>query len=71
MLASQKPKGTGVATVYLAVAEPQKGDAENRQLEIVFPGPLGDAAGAPERAALALLRQRGEAGRRRTPTTTS
>jgi uncharacterized protein YegJ (DUF2314 family) len=39
MRASQKPKGTGAATVYLAIAEPQKGDAENRQFEIVFPGP--------------------------------
>jgi uncharacterized protein YegJ (DUF2314 family) len=39
MLAGEKPKGAGVATVYLALAEPQKGDAENRQLELVFPGP--------------------------------
>ncbi len=40
MLASQKSNGTGVATVYLAVAKPQKGDADNRQLEVVFPGPV-------------------------------
>lgn len=36
---SIKANATGVATVYLASAEPQKGDAANRQLEIVFPGP--------------------------------
>jgi uncharacterized protein YegJ (DUF2314 family) len=37
--ADRKAKATGVATVYLAVATPAQGDADNRLFEIVFPGP--------------------------------
>jgi uncharacterized protein YegJ (DUF2314 family) len=39
MIASFKKGATGVSTVRLAIATPEKGDADNRLLELVFPGP--------------------------------
>jgi uncharacterized protein YegJ (DUF2314 family) len=39
MVGSLKKSATGTATVQLVIARPRQGDAENRLLELAFPGP--------------------------------